>query len=132
MGPIGWLVFVPMLLIGGYQVRRERREWSEAERERTALNYGLNCGSPVYSEGFGAVDDSDADDDGDWRVRYCSTCGVPLESFLSPGPGGSETSSVDDRFETDTDRSGSVTNCSDCGAPNDPDRTTCKHCDADL
>ncbi|AEH36869.1 double zinc ribbon domain-containing protein [Halopiger xanaduensis] len=132
MGPIGWLVFVPMLLIGGYQAHRERREWSEAERECAALNYCPNCGSPVDSEGFDAIDDSEADEDGDWRVRYCSTCGAPLESFLSLRSRGSDTSSVDERFETGTDRSGTVTNCSDCGAPNDPDRTTCKHCDAEL
>lgn len=60
MGPVGWLVFGTMFLIGVIQVHRELRE----------------------------------------------------------GNG--------------TESAPRVTNCAECGAPNDPERTTCKHCDADL
>lgn len=129
MGPIGWVVFVPMLLIGSYQVYRERSRRSGAERGSDERNSCPNCGSTLDIEAFETTDESDADGDDDRQVRYCSTCGTPLETVPSSDPA---PSFVDDRSGADTGRSNRVTNCPDCGAPNDPHRTTCEYCDAEL
>lgn len=81
LGPLGWLFFGALLVIGLVQgYRGHTRE--------------------------GAAEDGETD--------YCPECGAPIAQ-------GSERGSD----------AGSV-NCDACGAPNDPERTTCKHCDAKL
>ena len=126
MGPIGWLVFVPMLVFGLVQAHRKRSQ--RRASDRGGPNYCPNCGSEIDTDWF---DETAADaerggsSDADWTVRYCPDCGAPLETVAD------DRSDCDDG-STGGDRRSSPANCPDCGAPNDPDRATCKHCDAAL
>lgn len=120
MGPIGLVVFVPLLVIGAVQVYRKRtgRTVSDAE----SPNYCPHCGSAIDVD---AVDREETSDDGQWEVRYCRNCGAPLETEAKPDWG-------NDTTDADPGAAGRTENCPDCGAPNDPHRTECKHCDAEL
>ena len=116
MGPIGWLVFVPMLLVGAAEVYR--RQARRDPGSNGAGDYCANCGKAIGVDAFDtrATDESDSE----WEIRYCANCGAPIDSGVIGDRTGGSTGSQ------------RPTNCPDCGAPNDRDRTTCKHCDAAL
>ena len=116
MGPIGWLVFVPMLLVGAAEVYRRR-----ARRDRGSDggdDYCANCGSAIELDAFDTRETEESDSE--WETGYCANCGAPVGSGETADRTGGSTGSE------------RPMNCPDCGAPNDPDRTTCNHCDATL
>ena len=114
MGPIGLVVFVPLLAIGAVQVYRNRTRGSDSDSGSARPNYCRHCGEAVATDAFGEHEDDDQ-----WEVQYCPDCGAPLESATKSDRGTDGTS-------------GRPTNCPDCGAPNDTSRTTCTHCDGEL
>ena len=81
LGPLGWLLFGTLLVIGLVKGYRGRTRES-------------------------------ADESGE--TDYCPECGAPIAPAAEHGSG-----------------AGPV-NCDACGAPNDPERTTCKHCNTEL
>ncbi|WP_440763892.1 hypothetical protein [Natronorubrum sp. DTA7] len=119
MGPIGLVVFVPLLAIGAVQVYRNRTRRSGSESVSESPSYCRHCGSAIDTDAF---DDEREGDDGPWEVRHCPDCGAPLESATKSDRG----------TDTTNGTAGRPTNCPDCGAPNDPDQTTCTHCDGEL
>ena len=124
MGPIAWVVFGTMILIGIIQVYRTRR--APDRDSGTDAQFCANCGAElafelVDGDDTRVEDDQIEDDEGDtgeYSVNYCSSCGAPVPST------------------SDGDADGGVErrrrNCPDCGAPNDPDRTACDYCGAAL
>ncbi|QLK27286.1 hypothetical protein HYG81_06705 [Natrinema zhouii] len=122
MGPIGWLVFGTVLAVSVIQVHRKRAK--ETDRTHDETGYCPDCSVTVdlvIIDGNGKG--GDRPDPSNPSVRYCPNCG---ESIDADGDAENAADSRDARRATGT------TNCAACGAPNDPDRTTCKHCEAAL
>lgn len=107
MGPLGWVVFGTMLVVGVLQVHRER---SRRNRDRNGAACCANCGATVDLEAF----DTDGEERTKWEVNHCSNCGAPVQST------------------TDDESRSTTRNCPDCGAPNEPSDGTCAYCDAAL
>ncbi|ADD04562.1 uncharacterized protein Nmag_0978 [Natrialba magadii ATCC 43099] len=144
MGPIGMVVFVPLLMIGAVQVYRTRNRPETGEADNELPDYCPNCGTAVEEDvldatATDAVDgekcgpgpesnrhaDSEGSDGQPWRVHYCAGCGAPLDAV----------DDSDSRFEageTDaTGRTGTI-NCPHCGSPNDSGQETCAYCETVL
>ncbi|QCS41588.1 hypothetical protein [Natrinema versiforme] len=122
MGPIGWLVFGTLLAVGVIQVHRKRA--TETSRPDDVSGYCPDCDVTVDLEvADGDGEGGDRADPSDPSVRYCPNCGESIDSD------GDVENAADSR---DARRATGTTNCAACGAPNDPERTTCKHCDAAL
>ncbi|ELY40482.1 zinc ribbon domain-containing protein [Natronorubrum tibetense] len=117
MGPIGLFGFGPLLAIGAVQVYRNRTQRDGSDSGSEGPNYCRHCGEAIDTDAFGGEHEDDQ-----WKVRHCSNCGAPLESATES----------DREADTADGTAGRPKNCADCGAPNDPDRTTCTHCDAAL
>lgn len=105
MGPLAWIIFGTMIVLGVLQVQRQRSR--RAGEDDTT--YCANCGTEVDFEIFDGNDDEDS-----WDVAYCTRCGAPVDPEISSGA-----------------VSGPV-NCRDCGSPNDPDDQRCRYCEAPL
>lgn len=119
MGPIGWLAFGTLLVVGVIQVHRKRAR--ETDQTHSETGYCPDCGATIELES--ASGDGESEDRAAPSVRYCPNCGEEIDTE------GDTESAADSR---DTRRTTGTTNCAACGAPNDPDRATCKHCDAAL
>lgn len=107
MGPIAWVVIVPMLIIGLVQVYRKR---AKMETAADGVYYCANCGTEISR----TTADGERADGPDRELNYCTNCGEPVE--------------IDER----EDAAQRVQNCAACGAPNDPDAEACTHCHAAL
>ncbi|MDR5673116.1 Zn-ribbon domain containing protein [Halalkaliarchaeum sp. AArc-CO] len=134
MGPIAWVVFGTMILIGMIQVYRTQR--APDRDSESEPRFCANCGAelafePVDEDGDGEDGDgADGDgEDGDgkdgessdgqdehreYSVNFCSSCGAPVPDATDGDAGGG----AERRRQ----------NCPDCGAPNDPDLTACDYC----
>ncbi|ELY93979.1 hypothetical protein C483_04849 [Natrialba hulunbeirensis JCM 10989] len=145
MGPIGMVVFVPLLVIGAVQVYRTRTRPENGGTDGELPDYCPNCGTAIEGGVFDATatttdtgdgeksdqgvernrhaDSADSDEQ-PWRVHYCGRCGAPLRA-------GGDIKCTSGCETGATGRTGS-TNCPHCGSPNDSGRETCAYCEAAL
>ncbi|MDG5818782.1 zinc ribbon domain-containing protein [Natronococcus sp. A-GB7] len=105
LGPIGWVAFGTLFLVGVVQVSRERRRGG-SDGDPDWPNYCTRCGTALEFDADGAEPGE--------SVRYCGECGTPVQA------------------ETRNEAASAAVNCADCGAPNDPGRTACTHCGLEL
>lgn len=106
MGPIAWVVIVPMLVVGVVQVYRKRR----GRRPDDGVRYCPNCGAEIVPP----TDDGEAAAPTDRPTVYCVNCGESVD------------------IDGASDATPTVRNCPECGSPNDPDAGACEYCDAAL
>lgn len=104
MGPLAWVIFGTMLVLGVLQVQRRRRNRAAEDDDA----YCANCGTELDFELF------DAEGGDQWGVAYCPSCGAPVNS------------------DRDADAFGGTMNCPDCGSPNDAGNERCQYCETPL
>lgn len=107
MGPIAWVVFGAMLVIGILQVHRKRRQ--PDPETGGGPQFCANCGAKLDRE----IDENSPGSQ-EFEVNYCSSCGAPVPSTADTAPAAQRT------------------NCPECGAPNDAEQTECDYCEATL
>ena len=124
MGPLGWLVFGTMIVIGIVQVHRNRRraDGSADDEAVFCANCGESIDPTIFDDETRDNDDVPRDNnDPDWSVNYCRSCGAPIPE-----------TDLNRLLEASTPPARSRQTCPDCGASNELDQTECGYCNAAL